>query len=129
MGVSRPHPLPFYIGIPYLEASPSLELSCAGGARNNSSLQKRDVTSPDLLPSPSRETIFHHKLREPETRNLNKDSSKSKRLGPSRSVGSLAGLLPSTVGHRLLLSCSLRELDLGWGSFLWSGPACSWGWG
>lgn len=47
-----------------LEESPFLELGCAGGARDNSSLQKRDVTSPDLLPSPSRETIFHHKLRE-----------------------------------------------------------------
>lgn len=52
------------LGIPCLEENPSLELGCAGGARDNSSLQKRDVTSPDLLPSPSEETIFHHKLRE-----------------------------------------------------------------
>lgn len=72
MEVSRPHPPTLHIGIPHRGGSPSLELSRAGGAKHNSNLQKRDVTSPDLLPSPSRETIFHHKLREPETRNLNR---------------------------------------------------------
>lgn len=46
--------------IPCLEESPSMELGCAGGAKDNSSLRKRDVTSPDLIPSPSGETICHH---------------------------------------------------------------------
>lgn len=41
-----------------------MELGGAGGAGDNSSLQKRDVTSPDLLTSPGRETIFQHRLRE-----------------------------------------------------------------
>lgn len=66
--------------------------------------------------------------------NPNNDPSKSKRLGASRSDGSLAGplptFLPSMVGQDpLVFSCSLQELDLGWGSPSWSGPACSWGWG
>lgn len=63
-GVPSPAPVQEPLGIPCLEESPFLELGCAGGARDNSSLQKREVTSPDLLPSPSRETVFHHKLRE-----------------------------------------------------------------
>lgn len=71
---------------------------------------------------------------EKRKQNLNKDPSKRKGLGPSRSDGRLAGplptLLPCSVGQGLLLlSCSLQELDLGWGSSSLSGPACSWGWG
>lgn len=41
-----------------------MQLGCAGGARDDPSLQKGDEASPDLLSSPGRETIFHQKLRE-----------------------------------------------------------------
>lgn len=67
-----------------------MQLGWAGGARDNPSLQKGDEASPDLLSSPGRETVCHHKLREEANRKqgplqIQEAGSKQVRWVPGRS--------------------------------------------